>query len=77
MMELWLVRDVGGRDPLRPEIDGLYDASAQLGPARVSFRCSCRPRHGVRDRGPDKALETLERVPLAGRRLVEPASPSA
>ena len=24
--ELWLVRDVGGRAPLRPEIDGLYDA---------------------------------------------------
>ncbi|MDT7664478.1 MAG: gamma-glutamyl hercynylcysteine S-oxide synthase, partial [Pseudonocardiales bacterium] len=24
--ELWLVRDVGGREPLRPEIDGLYDA---------------------------------------------------
>ena len=24
--ELWLVRDVGGREPLRPEIDELYDA---------------------------------------------------
>src|SRR5450755_3209429 len=24
--ELWLLRDVGGRDPMRPEIDPLYDA---------------------------------------------------
>src|SRR5882757_4242320 len=24
--ELWLVRDVGGREPVRPDIDHLYDA---------------------------------------------------
>src|SRR3954469_11495588 len=24
--ELWLLREVGGRDPMRPEIDPLYDA---------------------------------------------------
>src|SRR5215831_4598971 len=24
--ELWLVRDVGGRDPVRADIDNLYDA---------------------------------------------------
>ena len=24
--ELWLVRDVGGREPVRPDIDDLYDA---------------------------------------------------
>ena len=24
--ELWLLRDVGGREPMRPEIDPLYDA---------------------------------------------------
>ena len=24
--ELWLLRDVGGREPVRPDIDQLYDA---------------------------------------------------
>ena len=39
------MRDVGGREPLRPEIDGLYDAF-QHSPRQpaVSCRCSARPR---------------------------------
>ncbi len=70
--ELWLVRDVGGREPLRPEIDGLYDAFQHarsrrvelplLGPAETRAYVS-----QVRE----KALDALGRAPLAGRRLVE------
>lgn len=70
--ELWLVRDVGGREPLRPELDGLYDAFAHSRSSRVDLPlltpAEARAYVGeVRD----KALDTLERVPLAGRRLVE------
>ncbi len=35
--ELWLVRDVGGRAPLRPEIDGLYDAFQHSRASRVEL----------------------------------------
>ena len=35
--ELWLVRDVGGREPLRPEIDGLYDAFQHPRASRVEL----------------------------------------
>ena len=35
--ELWLVRDVGGREPLRPEIDGLYDAFQHSRASRVEL----------------------------------------
>ena len=36
--ELWLVRDVGGREPLRPEIDGLYDAFQHSRASRIDLR---------------------------------------
>jgi gamma-glutamyl hercynylcysteine S-oxide synthase len=70
--ELWLVRDVGGRDPLRPEIDGLYDAFQHSRASRVELPLlgPAEARAYVTEVR-DKALETLERVPLAGRRLVE------
>lgn len=72
--EIWLVRDVGGVEPLRPDIDDLYDAFQHpraerpqlplLGPAEA------RDYVGeVRD----KALDVLQRNPLRGRRLVESA----
>ena len=35
--ELWLVRDVGGRAPLRPDIDGLYDAFRHSRSSRVEL----------------------------------------
>ena len=35
--ELWLVRDVGGRAPLRPEIDELYDAFQHPRSSRVEL----------------------------------------
>jgi iron(II)-dependent oxidoreductase len=70
--EIWLVRDVGGREALRPDIDDLYDAFQHkrsnrpelplLGPAEA------RKYVGeVRD----KALDVLEHSPLEGRRLVD------
>src|SRR4051794_37226112 len=72
--ELWLVRDVGGREPLRPDIDDIYDAFQHsradrpalplLGPAEA--------RSYVREVR-EKAFDVLERVPLQGSRLTEQA----
>lgn len=69
--ELWLVRDVGGREPVREDIDQLYDAFQHprrerprlplLGPAEArAYVATVR----------DKVLDLLDRVPLEGRRLV-------
>jgi iron(II)-dependent oxidoreductase len=71
--ELWLVRDVGGREPVRCDIDEWYDAFRHprrerprlplLGPAEArTYVATVR----------DKALDVLDRVPLAdpGRSLV-------
>ena len=70
--ELWLVRDVGGREPVRQDIDELYDAFRHprgdrpqlplLGPAEARRYVST-----VRD----KVLDVLEGVPLEGQPLVE------
>ncbi|WP_290059789.1 ergothioneine biosynthesis protein EgtB [Amycolatopsis solani] len=72
--ELWLVRDVGGREPLRPDIDDIYDAFQHaradrpelplLGPAEARAYVK-----QVRE----KAFDVLERVPLGGSRLTERA----
>jgi DinB family protein len=69
--ELWLVRDVGGREPVRRDIDELYDAFKHprgdrpalplLSPAEARAYV-----HQVRD----KALDVLDRVRLDERRLV-------
>lgn len=37
--ELWLLRGVGGREAMRPEIDGLYDAFEHPGPPAPPCRC--------------------------------------
>ncbi len=72
--ELWLVRDVGGRDPVRQDIDHLYDAFKHtrahrpalplLGPAGA--------RDYVREVR-DKVLDVLEQSPLEGRPLLDQA----
>ena len=72
--ELWLVRDVGGRAPVRKDIDELYDAFRHpradrpllplLGPAEA--------RQYVRQVR-DKVLDVLEHAPLEGRPLLEQA----
>ncbi|MCR6482151.1 ergothioneine biosynthesis protein EgtB [Amycolatopsis sp. OK19-0408] len=72
--ELWLVRDVGGREPLRPDIDDIYDAFQHaradrpelplLGPAEARAYVK-----QVRE----KAFDVLEHAPMTGRRLTEQA----
>ncbi|MDN5750306.1 MAG: ergothioneine biosynthesis protein EgtB, partial [Pseudonocardia sp.] len=68
--ELWLVRDVGGREPLRPEIDGLYDAFQHSRASRVELPLltPSQTRAYVAEVR-DKALDALGRSPLRGRRL--------
>jgi gamma-glutamyl hercynylcysteine S-oxide synthase len=68
--ELWLVRDVGGREPLRPEIDGLYDAFQHSRASRVELPLltPAETRVYVAEVR-DKALDALGRSPLHGRRL--------
>ncbi|WP_026533750.1 ergothioneine biosynthesis protein EgtB [Arthrobacter sp. H14] len=70
--ELWLVRDVGGREPLRPDIDHLYDAfenprstrpSLPLLPPTESRRYIAEVR--------SKALDILDGARLEGSPLVE------
>ena len=70
--ELWLVRDVGGREPIRADIDSLYDAFQHprrdrpslplLGPAEArSYVGTVR----------DKVFDVLDATALEGRRLVD------
>ncbi|GAA5155270.1 ergothioneine biosynthesis protein EgtB [Amycolatopsis dongchuanensis] len=72
--ELWLVRDVGGREPLRPDIDDLYDAFQHPRADRPSLPL-LGPAEARRYVGEvrAKAFEVLEKAPLSGRRLTEAA----
>ena len=72
--ELWLVRDVGGAEAIRPDIDDLYDAFKHA-------RCD-RPELPLLGPGEareyvatvrDKVFDLLERTPMEGRRLVDRA----
>jgi iron(II)-dependent oxidoreductase len=68
--ELWLVRDVGGRQPLRPEIDGLYDAFQHSRASRVELPLlTPEQTRAYLAEVRDKALDALDRSPLRGRRL--------
>lgn len=70
--ELWLVRDVGGREPLRPEIDGMYDAFQHSRSSRVALPLlSPAEARAYVAQVRDKALDALGRSPLRGRRLEE------
>ncbi len=69
--ELWLLRDVGGRDPMRPEIDPLYDAfehpRAQRPALPLLTPAEARAYAGeVRGR----VLDLVEQVTFTGQRLV-------
>ncbi|HEY4460281.1 MAG TPA: SUMF1/EgtB/PvdO family nonheme iron enzyme, partial [Pseudonocardiaceae bacterium] len=72
--ELWLVRDVGGREPLREDIDNLYDAFQHARSDRPALPLlnPAEARAYVREVR-DKALDVLETTELEGRRLVEHA----
>jgi iron(II)-dependent oxidoreductase len=72
--ELWLVRDVGGREPVREDIDNLYDAFQHPRADRPALPLldPAQARAYVREVR-DKALDVLEKTQLEGRRLVENA----
>ncbi|MFI5955140.1 ergothioneine biosynthesis protein EgtB [Cryptosporangium sp. NPDC051539] len=70
--ELWLVRDVGGRDPLRPDIDRIYDAFQTKRADRPSLpMLSPDEARAYVAEVRNKALDVLEHTPFDGRRLVE------
>ncbi|GAA2661630.1 ergothioneine biosynthesis protein EgtB [Paractinoplanes durhamensis] len=72
--ELWLVRDVGGREPVRRDIDELYDAFKHARRDRVQLPL-LDPREARRYVATvrDKVLDVLDHAPLEGTRLVERA----
>jgi gamma-glutamyl hercynylcysteine S-oxide synthase len=71
--ELWLLRDVGGRDPILPEtVDKLYDAFQHPRADRPALPLldPAASRSYVREVRA-KVIDLLERTPLRGRRLTE------
>jgi len=70
--ELWLLRGVGGREPLHPEIDPLYDAFEHPRATRPSL--PLLPPAEARSYASDvrgRVLDLLERVSFTGGRLVD------
>jgi iron(II)-dependent oxidoreductase len=72
--ELWLVRDVGGREPVRGDLDEIYDAFMHARADRPSLPM-LGPAEARRYVGEvrAKSLEVLETAPLEGSRLTESA----
>jgi iron(II)-dependent oxidoreductase len=70
--ELWLVRDVGGREPIREDIDHLYDAfqNPRADRPQLPLLPPTQTRAYVREVR-DKVLDVLATSPLTGRRLVD------
>src|SRR5690349_22971765 len=70
--ELWLVRDVGGRDPVRRDIDELYDAfkHPRVDRPALPLLNPAEARTYIRTVR-SKVLDLLDTVPFEGRRLVE------
>ncbi|MET7644030.1 ergothioneine biosynthesis protein EgtB [Streptomyces sp. NPDC005426] len=69
--ELWLLRGVAGREAMRPEIDGLYDAFEHPRATRPSLPLLTPAEartYASEVRG--RALDILESTPLGGRPLV-------
>jgi iron(II)-dependent oxidoreductase len=69
--ELWLLRNVGGREPMHPEIDPLYDAFEHPRSERPTLPLlpPAEARKYARDvRG--RVLDLVETAPLTGPRLV-------
>jgi iron(II)-dependent oxidoreductase len=70
--ELWLVRDVGGRDPVREDIDHLYDAFKHPRRDRPALPLLDPDQARSYNRVvPDKVLDILDGTALEGRRLVD------
>lgn len=72
--ELWLLRGVGGREAMRPEIDGLYDAFEHPRATRPSLPLLAPAEarsYAAEVRG--RALDVLGTTPLGGRPLLQSA----
>ncbi len=72
--ELWLLRGVGGREAMRPEIDGLYDAFEHPRATRTSLPLLAPAEarsYAAEVRG--RALDVLGSTPLGGRPLLRSA----
>lgn len=70
--ELWLLRAVAGRDAMRPEIDGLYDAFEHPRSERPSLPLLAPAearRYAAEVRG--RALDVLESAPFSGSPLTD------
>ncbi len=72
--ELWLVRDVGGRAPVRQDIDELYDAfkHARSDRPALPLLTPAEARHYVGEVR-DKVFDVLDHSPLEGRPLLDKA----
>jgi iron(II)-dependent oxidoreductase len=72
--ELWLVRDVGGREPVREDIDNMYDAFQHPRADRpaLPLLSPVETRSYVQEVR-TKVMDILASTPLEGRRLVENA----
>ncbi|WP_137725062.1 ergothioneine biosynthesis protein EgtB [Prescottella subtropica] len=70
--ELWLVRDVGGRDPVRRDIDDVYDAFAHARADRPALPM-LRPDEARRyvDEVRSRTWDILDASTFRGNRLVE------
>jgi iron(II)-dependent oxidoreductase len=72
--ELWLVRDVGGREAMRGDLDEVYDAFLHARADRPSLpMLGPAEARGYVSEVRAKSLEILEKTPLDGRRLTENA----
>ncbi len=70
--ELWLVRDVGGREPVRCDIDELYDAFRHTRASRPALPLlGPAEARGYVSQVREKTLDVLDKIPLDGRELVE------
>ena len=69
--ELWLLREVGGREPMHPEIDPLYDAFEHPRSQRPAL--PLLPPAGARAYGQEvrgRVLDLLDRTSFTGPRLL-------
>ncbi len=69
--ELWLLREVGGREPMHPEIDTLYDAFEHPRAERPTLPLlppAEARAYGQEVRG--RVLDLLDRAPFTGTRLL-------
>ncbi|MEU9125708.1 ergothioneine biosynthesis protein EgtB [Streptomyces sp. NPDC048506] len=70
--EQWLLRTVGGRDPLRPDIDSVYDAFEHPRAERPSLPLlGPDEAHGYVAEVRGRVLDLLERTPLHGGPLLD------